>query len=177
MRQDFGTRPFAAAAVKESGKLYGIELLIYEELKRALQTPGAHLNSGAARNPRTIVTATFAKLFPDPSDKNCARWFYALAASCMRRLLVERATARLCEADDEANAGGEARMHSARLVKLHLALDELLVRQPLCAKIAELRYFTGFDVEEIAELLSLPVNSVAADYRFARAWLAAASGD
>ena len=175
MRQELELRPSITAAVKESGDaLYGVELLVYEELKRLLYSSMASANADITRNPKTIVAAALAKLLPKGADKDRIAWFYALAASCMRRLLIEHATAALRESH-EAHAYSQALTRSARLIKFHFALEQLQARQPLCARIAELHYFAGCSTEEITTLLNMPRGTVVSEFRFARAWLAAAS--
>ena len=56
-----------------------------------------------------------------------------------------------------------------------LALDEALERlgkfDPQQARIVELKFFSGFSVEEIAELLETSDSTVKRDWRAAKAWL------
>lgn len=166
MYREQGLQRFVVTGVREGGdSLYGVELIVYEELKRAFHANAGRFGSHRASDARTVVAAAFAQLFPSNTDRARAGWFYALAASCMRRLLVEQARAHI----HEPHGGSLA--WSAKLLKLHVALEQLQAHQPLCARIAELRYFAGCTMDEIAELVSIPVEKAVADLRFARAWL------
>jgi DNA-directed RNA polymerase specialized sigma24 family protein len=42
---------------------------------------------------------------------------------------------------------------------------------PLCARMIDLRYFSGLSIKEIALLLHLPAPAVLRELRFARSWL------
>lgn len=151
--------------VRESGEqLFGIELLVYEELKRVLRArtmPPCELN---ILRPREVVAAAFANFFPAGGSAEDTIWFYIVAARCMRCLLVERATAALYD-------GNHMRESSARLLKLHDALKRLQSTQPQSVRIVELYYFADCAPEEIATLMRMPSRSVAAEFRFIRAWL------
>jgi RNA polymerase sigma factor (TIGR02999 family) len=104
--------------------------------------------------------------------------FYAIAAQCMRRVLMDYARARRRE-----KRGGDATQVSLSDVRLMsvarseelLALDEALNKLALederKSKVVELRYFGGYDMEEIAETLRVSETTVARDWRLARAWL------
>jgi RNA polymerase sigma factor (TIGR02999 family) len=56
-----------------------------------------------------------------------------------------------------------------------LALDEALERlaalDPRQAKVVELRFFGGMNVEEVAQALGVSKRTVEGDWTFARAWL------
>jgi RNA polymerase sigma factor (TIGR02999 family) len=57
------------------------------------------------------------------------------------------------------------------LLILDAALSELAELSPRQAAIVENRYFGGLDVSETAELLDISVETVARDWRLAKAWL------
>ncbi|GJG85467.1 hypothetical protein tb265_06480 [Gemmatimonadetes bacterium T265] len=56
-----------------------------------------------------------------------------------------------------------------------VALDEALTRlaalDPRQARVVELRYFAGLEVEETAEVLGISRATVAREWAMARAWL------
>ena len=80
--------------------------------------------------------------------------FFAVAASQMRRILVDHARARA-----SAKRGGQAR---------RLTLDE---EDPRKSRVVELHFFGGLTYEEIAEVLGVSLSTVRFDMRFAKAWL------
>jgi RNA polymerase sigma factor (TIGR02999 family) len=104
--------------------------------------------------------------------------FYAIAAQCMRRVLMDYAKTRL-----RGKRGGDARQielsdstlmseaQSEELLALDEALRKLAVADERKSKIVELRYFCGYNMEEIAGLLNISEATAARDWRLARAWL------
>ena len=62
---------------------------------------------------------------------------------------------------------------SASLDALDLedALTKLADAHPRPAQVAELRFFAGLDVEQVAAALEVSERTVKYDWRFARAWL------
>ncbi len=106
--------------------------------------------------------------------------FVAIAAISMRRLLIERARARVASKrggrqvqvtlDERLLAGPDA----AKVVDL-LALDEALTRlarlDPQQARIVELRFFGGLSVEETAQALGISPATVKRHWTVAKAWL------
>jgi RNA polymerase sigma factor (TIGR02999 family) len=106
--------------------------------------------------------------------------FVAMAATMMRRILVDHALARQAEkrrgehltlsaVDLEAQAAAP----SMDVLDLHRALTELGGFDPRAARVVELRYFGGLELEEIAEALSVSLATVKRDWTVARAWLKA----
>lgn len=105
--------------------------------------------------------------------------FYAVCARLMRRILVDRARARLC-----SKRGGHGRPvaldHRSGTVPARddqlLALDEALGRLARAdgrmAEVVQLRYFGGLTVEETAQVLDTSRDTVMRDWKTARLWLA-----
>ncbi len=104
--------------------------------------------------------------------------FFSLAASVMRRILVDWARKR----NYQKREGEKHRVsldaaltispkHSQQLP----ALDEALVRlsrfDPRQSQIVELRYFGGRTIEETAEVMKISVATVNREWSTARAWL------
>jgi len=106
--------------------------------------------------------------------------FVAIAAIAMRRLLVERARARVAAKrggvqvqvtlDDAllADTGGATLVDH---IALDRALTDLATLDPQQAKIVELRYFGGLSVEETAAALEISPATVKRHWTVARAWL------
>ena len=57
------------------------------------------------------------------------------------------------------------------LMDLESALAELLVLDPRQARVVELRFFGGLDVEETADVMGLSARTVKREWQTARAWL------
>lgn len=103
--------------------------------------------------------------------------FLALAATTMRRILTDHARGRR----RQKRYGGERiTLDDAMAVSVDhtvdlLALDEALTRlagmSERQARVVELRFFGGLEVEEAAEVLGVSSATVKRDWRVARAWL------
>lgn len=107
--------------------------------------------------------------------------FLALAATTMRRVLVDAARRRTALRRDAGNrqsiesAAESASSAPTRDVEL-LALDDTLLAladaDPELARLVELRVFCGYDVEALAAALHVSTRTVKRRWAFARSWLA-----
>ena len=104
--------------------------------------------------------------------------FLAMSARIMRRVLVEAARARRYR----RRGAGAARvtLHEGLLVgeapnvdviALSEALDEFARIDERKSRVVELRYFGGMTIAETAEALTISPETVARDWRLAKAWL------
>jgi RNA polymerase sigma factor (TIGR02999 family) len=109
--------------------------------------------------------------------------FLAIAAISMRRLLVERARARVAAKrgggnvqvtlDEKlmADGGAQSAVAPIDVIALDRALAQLAAIDPQQARIVELRFFGGLSVEETADTLSISPATVKRHWAVARAWL------
>jgi RNA polymerase sigma factor (TIGR02999 family) len=104
--------------------------------------------------------------------------FFALAATMLRRVLVDHARSRGArkrggDAERISLSELEAELPEARIDVLALdeALERLARESPRQARVVELRFFAGLGVEETGLALEVSADTVKADWRFARAWL------
>src|SRR5262249_4257460 len=104
--------------------------------------------------------------------------FLAVAARTMRHVLVDivraqgsskRGAGAIHVPIDSAIASVDPRR--VDLIALDAALDELAAVDPRKVRVVELRYFGGWTVEETARALGVSPDTIARDWRFARAWL------
>jgi RNA polymerase sigma-70 factor, ECF subfamily len=106
--------------------------------------------------------------------------FFAICAQMMRRILVDAARKRAAA----RHGGGLGRIHlddvallnlsqpnDRQLIALNDALVALAQGDPRKARIVELRYFGGLNVEDTAAVLGVSVETVTRDWRLARGWL------
>ncbi|MEP6730183.1 MAG: sigma-70 family RNA polymerase sigma factor [bacterium] len=110
--------------------------------------------------------------------------FFAVAATAMRRILIDHAKQRLAQkrggsavrVEFDPSSWNEAGTASTAEPDALLALDEALTRlaavHPRQAKAIELRYFADLTLEEAAQALGTSAPTVMRDLRFAQAWLA-----
>lgn len=107
--------------------------------------------------------------------------FLAIVARVIRRVAVDLVRQRLAEKRgaliefvvlDPNDSGQDARTDDELdLLSLDQALDQLERREPVAAKIMELRYFSGMTNEEVAEHLDLGVATIVRHWQFGRAFL------
>ncbi len=104
--------------------------------------------------------------------------FVGIVAKCMRRVLVDYARRKMRQKRGSGYITlplEETILRSEEKPEMFIALDHALERLALLndrhCKIVELRYITGYSIEEVAELLSISVATVNRDWRLAKAWL------
>jgi RNA polymerase sigma factor (TIGR02999 family) len=105
--------------------------------------------------------------------------FFAIAAQAMRRVLVDHARGRLAEKRGGgvekvtlSEAGAASHDNDAiDVLALHDALERLAVLDPDQARVVELRYFGGMNIDETAETLGVSAATVKREWAVARAWL------
>jgi RNA polymerase sigma factor (TIGR02999 family) len=106
--------------------------------------------------------------------------FLALAATFMRRVLVDHVRAKRRDKRQHQKVALETRFERARPVDL-LGLDAAMVRlslvDPERAEIVEMRYFGGMTLADIAAVLRLSEATVKRRWTAARAWLIEAMDD
>jgi RNA polymerase sigma-70 factor, ECF subfamily len=104
--------------------------------------------------------------------------FFALSAQIMRRILINHARNKNCE----KRGNGATHITLSRvsivseektleLLALNEALEKLAEFDKLKSQIVELRYFGGFTVDEVADILEISSSTVATHWRLAKAWL------
>lgn len=100
--------------------------------------------------------------------------FFALAARVMRQVLVDHARRRGAAKREGCHVTlmeGHAAAAPLDVLDLESALNELAALDPRQARVVELRYFGGLDVEETAEVVGLSSRTVKREWQTARAWL------
>lgn len=128
--------------------------------------------------PTALVHEAYLRLV----DQRNVSWqnrshFFGIAAQAMRRILVDHARRRRAakrEGGERITLEELAVESPARSVDL-IALDDALVRlaalDPRQARVVELRFFAGLDIEQTAESLGISPATVKRDWTFARAFL------
>lgn len=103
--------------------------------------------------------------------------FFGIAAQAMRRILVDharRTRAAKRDGGERVTLDESVADRSGRTVDL-IALDDALARlaalDPRQARVVELRYFSGLDIEQTATVLGISPATVKRDWTFARAFL------
>ena len=154
--------------------------LVYAELRRIAGRYMAKERAGNSLQATALVNETFLRLV----GVDQVRWqdrahFFAVSATMMRRILVDRARGKgmakrgggafHLNLDDVPEVGSDTR--DREIVAIDDALDALAQIDSRKAKVIELRFFGGLSVEETAEVLKISAQSVMRDWKMARAWL------
>jgi RNA polymerase sigma-70 factor, ECF subfamily len=139
---------------------------------------------GGERDGHTLQTTELInELYVRLSDLKLIDWqnrahFFALCARQMRRILTDQARARRSQKrgdgakaislDDAPAISAEP---SADLVAVDDALNQLAKVDDRKSQVVVMRFFGGLNVEETAEVLKVSPETVARDWRLAKAWL------
>lgn len=160
-----------------------LAVLVAETLHRLAEAALRREAAGHTLQPTELVDEAFVRLI----GQQKAGWqnrsqFYAVAAGVIRRILIDHARRRrrhkrdhgLRVTLDEALAGDSS--DPLDLIALDDALTRLDTLAPRQARVVELRFFGGLEVEETAEALDVSPATVKRDWTFARAFLLDALG-
>jgi len=156
--------------------------LVYEELHLIASRHMAREWRAGALQTTALVSEAYLKLVGqrDVDWQNRAH-FFAIAATVMRRILVDNA-----RRDQRAKHGGGApavsvdemqavpqpiSIDAVDALALDTALRKLEAFDPEQARIVELRFFGGLTVEETAEVLGTSPSTVKREWALAKGWL------
>ena len=152
--------------------------VVYAELRKIAGGYVHRERGGHTLQPTALVHEAWLRLVKQERPAfDHRRQFFGLAAQVMRRVLVDHARA----AKADKRGGGlpaeplvDIQMPDARPTDL-LALDQALTRlarhNARQARVIELRYFGGLNVEEMAETLGVSPATISRDQKVAEAWL------
>jgi RNA polymerase sigma factor (TIGR02999 family) len=152
--------------------------VVYGELRRLARRYVRRERANSVQATELVHEAYLRLLKDRPTQFQDQSHFIAIAAICMRRLLVERARARTA-----AKRGGsrirvtltdaiaEDTGATVDVVALDDALTKLAALDPHQARIVELRFFGGLTVEETADTLGVSTATIKRHWTVARAWL------
>jgi len=148
-----------------------------KQLARAAKRRAAHARDA---NTTSIVNDACLKLLYRATPNDEAH-FYAIAATAMRHILIDRARRRLAEKrgsgdvtslDDSGDAVDPLPgLPSVDLIALDQALSALDAVDPRLARLVELRCFAELELEEIGRVLGVSERTARREWRRARAFL------
>lgn len=152
--------------------------IVYAELRKLAHGYMRRERAGHMLQTTALVNEAYLRLV----DVERMEWrgrghFFAMAATLMRRILVDHARDRARD-----KRGGRLEFTSlvdkaiepasnVDVLALDEALDRLGAMDPHHAKIIELRFFGGLTIEETAEALEISPATVKRDWTWAKAWL------
>jgi RNA polymerase sigma factor (TIGR02999 family) len=151
---------------------------VYAELRRQAGRCLRRERRDHTLRPTALVHEAYLRLAAQHDAWANRAQFFAVAASMMRRILVDHARRRAASKRDgcltrvtldERVATQPAA--DVDLLALEQALADLTELDPGKARLVELRYFAGLSLDETAELLGTSAASVSREWRMARSWL------
>lgn len=130
--------------------------------------------------PTALVHEAFLRLGSAAVEYRDEGHFFAVAARAMREVLIDhartrgrekrggdRVRVRLGENDVEAPASSR----EVDVISLDEALVNLAVHDEIGARIVEMRFFAGMEIERIATVLGITDRTVRRRWVYAKAWL------
>ena len=153
--------------------------LLVAELQRIARSAVGGDRVGETLQPTALVNSAYVKLFGTSQHEwESRKHFFVVAAQAMRQLIIDHA--RYKGRDKRGGGVPPVTLNEGivadtisddELLDLDEALNELEALEPRQARVVELRYFAGLEVEEAAKVLEVSKTTVERDWRFARAWL------
>ena len=154
--------------------------LVYGELHRQAHRYLKKERVGHTLQTTALVHEAYLKLLEQKSVSWESRsHFFAIAATMMRRILIDYARTK-----HRIRRGGvhnDLPLENALtisvsetdfdLLALDEALDRLDAKEAQLARVVELRFFSGLDVGETAEVLGVSESTIKRDWQMAKAWL------
>jgi RNA polymerase sigma-70 factor (ECF subfamily) len=158
--------------------------LVYDDLRavarhRLLSEPAGH-----TLQPTALVHEAFGRLVGQKAAFRNRAHFFAIAARCKRRVLVDharRSAAAKRPSRDAAVALEDVVLRTPppvieEVMAVNEALDRLAALDARQAQIAEMRYFGNASVDDIASALSISPATVKRDIKTAELFLRRALG-
>jgi RNA polymerase sigma factor (TIGR02999 family) len=153
--------------------------LVYDELRKLAASQMANEKPGQTLDATALVHEAYLRLVGDEQFEG-RNHFFAAAAEAMRRILVERARRR-----KRQRHGGDLRqqpleenepaiatpLDAIDLLALNDALERLETVSLRKAQLVKLRYFGGFPLPQVAQILGISQSTAEADWTYAKAWL------
>jgi RNA polymerase sigma factor (TIGR02999 family) len=154
--------------------------IVYDDLRSLARRQLAALHAGRTLAPTALVHEAYMKFAersaPDLVDRS---HFFGVAARAMRHVVVDYVRRRQAHKRDpgspvlalDAEDAAADVSSPIDLIAMHEALAQLETLDPRQARIVELRFFGGLELEEIAKELDVSDRTVKRDWRKARTFL------
>ncbi|MEM9998940.1 MAG: ECF-type sigma factor [Bacteroidota bacterium] len=178
------TRLLAAANEGDAAALDALLPLLYTELHALAHRQRQRQHGPATLNTTALLHEAYEKLAHADGHYANRSHFFRIAAQAMRQILVDYARRRLAvkrgggvDAATFEDGGFVPDTRSEEIVALDEALGQLAQLSARQAQVVELRYFAGFTLPEVADLLSISSATAWRDWAAAQAWLQQALGE
>jgi RNA polymerase sigma factor (TIGR02999 family) len=179
------TRLLSAWRAGDSAALQQLAPLVYDELRQLARRYMRRERNSHTLQPTAVVHEAFVRMVDMEIAWQDRTHFYAMAATLMRRILVDHAKGR-----QRVKRGGGAQLHSLDAAEAGLitvgpitagqqfdvqdidaALEQLTKVDERMARTLELHYFGGLTCPEIAQAMEVSETTIHRQLRLAKAWL------
>ncbi len=151
--------------------------LVYDELRQIARGIMGSGSGNQTLQPTALVNEACMKMLGSRQlSWNDRAHFMAIAAQAMRQVLISHVRAK--GAAKRSASGHRVTLSdvAGQSVEvdpqdLHEALEELATLNPRHARLVELRFFGGMNLEEAAFVMEMSASAANRDWRAARAWL------
>lgn len=159
--------------------------LVYDELKRVASAQLSREKANVTLDATALVHEAYLRLIGSAASSTPAgasfanrRHFFAAASEAMRRILVDRARARLA-----AKRGGNGvrltleldqisgRYSDDEMIDTDSVIDRLAQEDSDAAVLVRMHVFGGFSIEEAGASLGMTRATAYRNWNYARAWL------
>jgi len=155
--------------------------IVYDHLHRLAQRAFRSERPGHTLQPTALISELYLRLIRDTSiDWQSRAHFFAVAASTIRRILVDHARGTNAQRRPKPRQRvqfDDVLIYSEDRAEAVLMVDEALTKLKAWderqARVVELRFFGGLSFEETAQALGVSDRTVKRDWTMARAWLSA----
>lgn len=157
--------------------------LAYAELHALAMSRFSGQSANHTLQPTALVHEAYLKIRDFSGEVSDEQHMLAIAARAMRQVLVDHARSK-----KSIKRGGQIDGHRVTLsgvdsgskewdvAELNDALEQLARLDKRQAQIVELRFFGGFTMAQVAEILGLSERAVYLDWQMARAWILSQHG-
>jgi RNA polymerase sigma factor (TIGR02999 family) len=163
----------------DRGALDRLMPVIYGELRKIAAGYMRRERAGHTLQTTALINEAYLRMIDvERMQLHDRAHFFALCAKMMRRILVDHARshgylkrgggAQRVTLEEALVVGPEA---TPDLIAIDDALNALAIRDKRKARVVELRFFGGLNVDEIARVLDVSPQTVLRDWSLSKAWL------
>jgi len=167
-----------------SGKVNGRDTLdqvfnlMYPEIKKLANAQLARLNTGQTITPTVLVNECYMKLAkPTELSFENRKHFICTVAKCMRQFLVDkvRKNMRLKRAGEISHEPLTQLVGDNDVDFKLLEIDEIITKlnliDPAMAELAELRFFSGHSLQEIADIQKISKRTIIRKWNMTKSFI------
>ncbi len=151
---------------------------VYEQLRALASGYLRRESPDPMLEPAVLVNEAYLRLASEPGPWQSREHFFAVAATAMRKVLIDHARRRRALKRGFGRAGMSIELvtvtgpREVDIREVDEALTALAKVSERAVRIVELRFFAGLTNDQVADVLGVSRKTVVQDWSFARRWLA-----